>query len=50
MDEVKGTLAPGYLADFAVFREDLFNLEPKAWLNVPVVLTVVGGRIAFGLK
>lgn len=49
-EEFKGMLAPGYLADFAVFEQDLFELEPKAWLQTPVVLTVVSGRISFGIR
>ncbi len=50
MEEVKGKLAEGYLADLAVFQRDLFELEPREWLETPVVLTVLGGRISFGIK
>ena len=45
MEDVKGKLADGYLADFTVFERDLFSLEPRQWLTTPVTLTVVGGRI-----
>jgi predicted amidohydrolase YtcJ len=41
----KGRLAPGALADIAVFARDLFTVAPREWLETPVVLTVVGGRI-----
>ena len=43
----KGTLEPGKLADLAVFAEDLFALAPRRLLEVPVDLTVVGGRVVF---
>lgn len=43
----KGTLEPGKLADLVVFAEDLFAVEPRRLLAVPVDLTVVGGRVVF---
>ncbi len=47
METEKGRLAPGCLADIAFFAEDLFTLEPQAWLTTPVVLTIVDGRIVY---
>lgn len=44
-EQEKGTLEPGKLADLVVFAEDLFQLEPRRLLSVPVDLTVVGGRV-----
>ena len=43
----KGTLAPGMLADLAVFASDLFGVPPRQILTTPVDLTVVGGRVVF---
>jgi predicted amidohydrolase YtcJ len=43
----KGTLAPGMLADLAVFAADLFRIPPRHILTTPVDLTVVGGRVVF---
>jgi predicted amidohydrolase YtcJ len=43
----KGTLAVGRLADVAVFARDLFAIEPRAILETPVDLTIVGGRVVF---
>ncbi|MGE0454712.1 MAG: amidohydrolase [Vicinamibacteria bacterium] len=43
----KGTLEVGRLADLAVFAADLFRLEPRAILETPVDLTLVGGRVVF---
>ena len=50
MEGLKGKLREGYLADVAVFQRNLFDLEPREWLDIPVVLTVVGGRISFGIR
>jgi predicted amidohydrolase YtcJ len=46
-DDRKGTLEPGKLADLVVFAKDLFAVEPRALLDVPVDMTVVGGRVVF---
>jgi predicted amidohydrolase YtcJ len=46
-DAEKGTLAPGRLADLAVFAADLFTVPPRQILTTPVDLTVVGGRVVF---
>jgi predicted amidohydrolase YtcJ len=43
----KGTLAPGMLADLAVFARDLLALAPRELLETPVDLTMVGGRVVF---
>ncbi len=43
----KGTLAPGKLADLAVFDKDLFHVAPREILGTPVDMTVVGGRVVF---
>lgn len=44
-DELKGTLAPGMLADLAVLDTDLFDTSPEAWLDAKIDYTIVGGRI-----
>lgn len=46
-ETIKGTLAPGMLADLAVLDTDLFATEPAAWLDAQADLTVVGGRVAY---
>ena len=43
---IKGTLAPGMLADVAVLDTDLFATEPSAWLDAQADLTIVGGTVA----
>ncbi len=44
-DGIKGSIAPGMLADFDVLSEDIFRLDPVQIANVKVVLTAVGGEI-----
>lgn len=46
-ETIKGTLAPGMLADLAVLDTDLFATEPEAWLAAQADLTVVGGTVAY---
>ena len=44
---MKGTLAPGMLADVAVLDTDLFETPPSRWLDAEVELTIVGGRVVY---
>jgi predicted amidohydrolase YtcJ len=49
-EDRKGTLAPGMLADLVVFAGDIFAAPPKALLETPIDLTVVGGRVVHERK
>ncbi len=42
--DIKGTIEPGKLADFAVLSEDLFTVEAAKIPNMRALLTYVGGR------
>jgi predicted amidohydrolase YtcJ len=44
-DDIKGTIEPGKLADFAVLSEDIFHIDPVEIANVKTVITVVGGEV-----
>lgn len=46
-EHLKGTLAPGMLADFAVLEEDVFAIAPDRLDQVRVAETHVGGRRIF---
>lgn len=46
-ERAKGTLAPGKLADLTILSQDLFELEPAAYLETEVEMTIVGGHIAY---
>jgi hypothetical protein len=42
-----GTLEPGRLADVAVLGDDPFRFPPERFGELPVDLTIVGGRIVY---
>jgi predicted amidohydrolase YtcJ len=49
-EDIKGTLAPGKLADIAVFDADLVEIgrnDPAKLLEAKVLYTIVGGRLVY---
>jgi len=44
-DDIKGSIAPGKLADFVVLSQDIFHIDPIEIERVKVDLTAVGGEI-----
>jgi predicted amidohydrolase YtcJ len=44
-DDIKGSIAPGKLADFAVLSADIFHMDPVEIEKVKVVMTGLGGEI-----
>jgi predicted amidohydrolase YtcJ len=44
-DDIKGSIAPGKLADFTVLTRDIFNIDPVQIESVKVAVTVLGGEI-----
>ncbi len=50
MEEEKGTLAPGRLADLAVLSEDPTAVAPERIRDIRVLATLVGGRTVFERK
>jgi hypothetical protein len=49
-EELKGTLAAGKLADFAVLDQDLTRIPPPEIRQVAVRMTVVGGEVVYGTE
>lgn len=43
-DEIKGRLAPGFLADFVVLGDDPLRADPASLAAIPVRATYVGGE------
>ena len=43
-EDIRGTLAPGKLADLVVLSQDLLTIQPSEILRTRVLLTVMGGR------
>lgn len=46
-EALKGTLAPGMLADFAVLDTDIFTAEPARIRDTKVHMTVTGGAVRY---
>jgi predicted amidohydrolase YtcJ len=49
-EDVKGTIEPGKLADFAVLSADITAIDPAEIRNTRISMTVVEGRIVFERK
>jgi predicted amidohydrolase YtcJ len=49
-ENVKGTIAPGKLADFVILSDDIFSTNPNDIEKTRVVMTVVNGRIVYEAK
>lgn len=43
-EDIRGTLAPGKLADLVVLSQDLLTIQPSDILKTKVLLTVMGGK------
>jgi predicted amidohydrolase YtcJ len=50
MENDRGVLRPGMLADFVILEKDIRNIEPAAIRDVKVMKTVVGGKVVFERK
>jgi hypothetical protein len=44
-EDVKGSLTPGKLADLVVLGADPHDVDPDTIKNIPVLMTIVGGKI-----
>lgn len=47
LEEHKGSIEEGKLADFTVLSKDIMTIEPSEMLNTQVVYTIVGGKIVY---
>jgi predicted amidohydrolase YtcJ len=46
-DKVKGTIAPGMLADLVMLDRDIYGLDPSEIDQARVVVTVMDGRVVY---
>ena len=46
-EELKGTLAPGKLADVVVLSKDLSTVPDEEILLIEVLTTIVGGKVVY---
>jgi len=47
MEDVKGSIEVGKFADLCVIGEDILTLDPHKIGEIPVLMTIVGGKIVF---
>jgi predicted amidohydrolase YtcJ len=47
MEDRKGRIKPGYLADMVIFDRNLFTIPPEEIMKARVVMTIVGGRVVY---
>ena len=46
-EKTEGSLGPGKVADLIILSQDIFNIDPHQIDKTKVLLTMVGGRIAY---
>lgn len=46
-EDLKGSIEPGKLADFAVLAEDPLSVQPERIKDISVELTIVGGKVVY---
>ena len=44
-ESMKGSIAPGMLADMAVLSDDIFHIDPAAIRDTRVMMTVFDGSV-----
>jgi predicted amidohydrolase YtcJ len=46
-EKTEGSLEPGKLADLIIVSQDVFKIDPHKIADTKVLLTMVGGRVAY---
>jgi predicted amidohydrolase YtcJ len=47
MDTIKGSIEVGKLADLQVLGEDILSIDPHQIGQIPVLMTIVGGKVVY---
>jgi predicted amidohydrolase YtcJ len=47
MENIKGSIEVGKLADFCVLGEDILTIDPHKIKDIPVLMTIAGGKIVY---
>lgn len=47
MENVKGRIQPGFLADMVVLDRDIFTVDPDEIKDISPVMTMVGGKVVY---
>ncbi len=46
-ENIKGSIAPGKLADMIILSDDPLTARPENLVNIKVLMTIIGGRVAW---
>ena len=49
-DEMKGSIAPGKLADIVLLSDDVLTIDPVKIRDVKVLKTWVGGKLVYDAR
>ena len=49
-ENIKGSIAPGKVADFTIFSQDIMSVPVDQILSTKVSMTILGGKVLFELK
>ena len=47
MEDVRGSIEVGKLADFTIIRDNILTIDPHAISDTPILMTVVGGKAVY---
>ena len=47
MEDRKGSIEVGYLADFAILGEDISAIDPHKIIDTPIHMSIVGGNVIY---
>jgi predicted amidohydrolase YtcJ len=47
MEDVKGSIEVGKVADFCIIGDDILSVDPHKIGEIPVLMTIVGGKVVF---
>jgi predicted amidohydrolase YtcJ len=47
MENIKGSIEKGKLADFCILDEDILSIEPERIKDIRILMTIVGGKIVY---
>lgn len=49
-EDIKGSIAPGKLADLVILNQDIMKIKEDQILNTKVLMTIIGGDIVYQLE
>jgi predicted amidohydrolase YtcJ len=50
MEQVKGSIEPGKVADFCILDEDILSIEPHKIKDIRTLMTIAGGKIVYDAR